>query len=131
MPSLKELLDTWAQRIGAPQLQGYVSYALPQRGSTIDECSVDIVAPFDGYAQVAAWYCYNAGIVNNTIFIDAGGLSDGRFWGGSTNPSDNRAFVPCRKGDSIHVQLSVTTDKAAEVQGGITFFPRAGFSSSS
>ena len=128
MPSLKELLNSWAQRIGAPQSQGSVSYGLPQRGTAKDECSVEIVAPIDGFAQVSAWFCYNVAVSNETISSQTGALSNGKLWGGSTNPSDSRTFVPCRKGDSITVQLSISSDYAGRVQGEITFFPRIGSS---
>ena len=121
MSKLLEYLKAWSKTIGLPTALVAQTYPLPQRSGDSDEASTQIVAPFTGYAQVCAWFCYNAAIENASLSKDTFSFSSGDLWGGSTESGDHRSYVPCRKGDTINVRVSVTQDQTNQVTGAILF----------
>ena len=124
MSYLKSLLNALASKVGLPKSSEYVTYELPKRGSDRDEADISLTAPFDGLVQVCSWGNYGCGISNTSFETGKGTLSSGKMWGGATEPSDTRAYLPVRKGDKVTVQLSIRSSQTA--QGRITFFKRFG-----
>lgn len=124
MPSLKSYLNAFAQKVGQPTLSGYVMHELPAFDSNYSAVQT-YTAPFDGFAQVCAWFVKNSFIINRSVGQDNYALSSGTAWG-STDILDERAWVPVRKGDTVEVRLSTASGETPN--GRVMFFKRMGAS---
>ena len=107
MPSLKQLLDTWAQRIGKPKSAAEIEITPPLLGNW----DYVYIAPANGRVRFFAGECMSFCITN----VDTGEMH--YLWlRGFEDVCDISTAVECKKGDSVNIYYNKNSGTSPDLR---------------